>query len=503
MTLALRAARANVVLAPTGTLLAFAASVLVARWLGPEIYADYATLMALLAWLIMLAESGCNVGLSRYWAQAGANGARLNLYRTLQLRRWLITVTLTGALIMVGPLWARSAGLDVDQWGPAEFALVGILAAVMLHGQLASTALMRGFAHGRVLVLNQSATILRALALGTLAGMLREPAAMVAALLAVSVIESTWMHRWAIRTITNETRPMPAGMVTAAQRHGMVALFDKATTALSGGPFMLLVLAGAHGREELAMLAVAGDLLQKTLSVAGLPLSNLVLPMLSASREDPERYRFQVTRLGGLTLLFFPFAAGAIAVLLPAGLPLTFGPAYAPAVSLALLWLFPLFMEAAVRMVWGVALLTLDHHGWLMRFNFVGGLMTLMVVLLVRDSSLVTILFWLGMVRVALSLLLMSHARGQGLVPTGSVPIGMLIVCGIACLAALLLQGWLTQEAYAFQLAVGLSVYLALVLTCLRFFPLVPAAVRSALEQVAGHRKAGRLMLSLLKPSHA
>ena len=347
----LRAARANLLLAPVGTVLAVITSILIARWLGPETYADYATLMALVAWLLILAEGGCNAGLGRFLDEAGVLNARGSLYRALQYRRWAIALVLAISLIWIGPIWAQSAGLSEERWQPVSFIMVGLLAAVMLHGQLASNAMLTAFRHGRVLLTNQSMTIARALVLATLAGVLREPVALVAALLVLAAVEAWILHHAAVAQIGCKRDPLPPGMANTAQKHGLVALFDKLTTALSAGPFLLLVLAGVHGRGDLAMLAIATDLLQKALSIIGLPLSNIVMPMLNESRSDPERFRRQIARLGGLMTVLFALATGGIMTTLPLGLPLLLGASFKPAVLIAMIWLLPVFFESGVRMI--------------------------------------------------------------------------------------------------------------------------------------------------------
>ncbi len=482
------AARANLLLAPIGTVLAVIASVAIARWLGPEGYADFATLMALVTWLLILGESGCNVGLGRYLHEAQALNARGRLYWALQFRRWTISLALTIPLILLGPVWAESAGLQVDRWQSVAFSLVGLLSAVMLHGQLASSAMINVFRHGRVLLLSQSMTIVRAVALGVLAGLVREPVVLVSALLVVAIVETVLLHRAASMEFRLEQAPLPEGMVNAAQTHGLVALFDKLTTSLTGGPFLLLVLAGAYGRHELAMLAIATDLLQKALSVVGLPISNLVLPVLNESRNDSARFRRQVARLGGLTTLLFAVAAGGIAVVLPLGLPLFLGDSYGDAVPIAAVWLLPLFLESGVRMIWGAALLTLDQYRWLMVSNVAFGAVSLVVILLARGVDLKLLLVFIGFARISMSMILIGRAIRQDLVPPESRPLGIVVAAGAACALSWGTQALFAQALPTLRLVAGIVTYLLVMLTLLRWLPLIPGPGHEALCQIAGKR---------------
>lgn len=494
----LRAARANLLLAPVGTVLAVITSILIARWLGPETYADYATLMALVAWLLILAESGCNAGIGRFLGEAGVLNARGRLYLALQYRRWTIALILAILLIWLGPVWAKSAGLSEERWQPFSFVMVGLLAAVMLHGQLASSAMLTAFRHKRVLITNQLMTIARALVLVLLAGTLHEPVVLVAALLSLAIVEAWILHRAAAAQIGHERGRLPLDMANAAQKHGLVALFDKLTTALSAGPFLLLVLAGVHGRGELAMLAIATDLLQKALSVIGLPLSNIVMPMLNESRSDVERFRRQVARLGGLMIVLFAFAAGGIMTVLPLGLPLLLGPSYNPAVPIAMIWLLPVFFESGVRMIWGAALIALDQYRWLMRFNLIYGVASLLVIFVARDWDLLTLLWLLGALRFFMSLALLGRAAQLALLPPESRPIRAMVVAGAACVLSLGVQTLLDPVPSTFQLLAGIGVYVLVVLASLRWLTLIPGPSYEALCQIAGKHKG--LLMRIIPP---
>lgn len=486
----LGAARANALLAPLGACVALGAAVIVARVLQPEAYADYATLMALLAWLMILSEVGCNIGLARYLRDAAALHARLSLYWTLQRRRWLCVIGVAAAVCLVGPLWARSAGLDPDRWRSVSFLLVGLLAGVMLHGQLASSALATGFQHKRLLWLAQLMTVLRAACLVSLATILREPIALVGALLLIALVESLLLHRAATKNFIGEKETLPAGFATAAQSHGLVSLFDKLSTSLAGGPFLLLILAGAYSRTDLALFAIATDLMQKALSVAGLPVTGLVLPLLHESRGDEVRFRLQLERLGGLVVCWFSIVTGAVAVLLPKGFPLLLGDQYSTAVSVALVWLLPLFVESAIRMVWGTALLTIHQYRWLTVYNCTFSLAALTVVFFARNQELLVLLVCLGGVKLVMSCLVIVQAYRKGLAPAASRPFGIVLASVSCCLISLFAQFHADGFSDTFRLAIGGVVYAVTVLISLRFVPLVPAPAYQALCSLAGRHTA-------------
>jgi hypothetical protein len=286
-------------------------------------------------------------------------------------------------------------------------------------------------------------------------------------------------------------------MATAAQKHGLVALFDKLTTALSGGPFLLLILAGVHSRRDLAMLAIATDLLQKALSVIGLPLSNLVMPLLNESRGLPDRFRLQIARLGGLTSILLAVSAGGIMTVIPLGLPMLLGATYESAVPIMMIWLLPLFFESGVRMIWGASLIVLDQYAWLVRFNLVYGAATLLVVLVVREAELLEVLTWLGLLRFLLCLVVLRQAARLGLLPPESRPVRVVLLAGIACILALVVQALLPLPPI-FSLLAGVAVYAVVLFVALRWLSLVPGPSYDALCLLAGKHKS--LLLRVIPP---
>ena len=480
------AARANLILAPTGLLLAILSSTLIARWLGPEIYADYATLTSILAWSILLADGGCNVGLGRYLQETRELDAQGTLYNSLQKRRWIIVSFYALVLMVAGPLWANYAQLPAERWGTTTFLLLSLLCAATLHGQLANTALVSAFYHRKALLLSQIMMIVRALVLLVLAGLLRNPINLIIALIFLASIESFIMHRFAAKVYGASRAPLPKGLVFTAQKHGMVSQFDKLTTALSSGSFLLIVLAASQSRTDLAMLAVATDLLQKLLSVVGLPLSNLVLPILNDSRADPERHTRHVTRFAGLSVLLFATSCGAALTAMPTVIPLLLGEAYTPAIPLAYIWIVPLFIEAGARMVWGSALLSLDQRGWLMRYNSLFGFLSVTLLLLCYQLPLSVLLLILGGLRVFMTILLLLKAHKLGLFSPEARPWSLIVLSAIAFGLAYLAQHFLGDKHSVILLLSGLSVYGAVIIFGLHFLPLIPRTTRDALCLMAG-----------------
>jgi O-antigen/teichoic acid export membrane protein len=482
----LSAAKANLFLAPIGVALAVLSSTFIARWFGPETYADYATLTSLLAWVLLLAESGCNAGIGRYLPEARQNQAEKTLYLTLQKRRWGIVVLWTGLLVFFGPLWADYSGLPPHRWDYPAFLMIGILSGAMLHGQLANFALVSAFYHRNALLVSQIMMLVRAITLLILASFLREPIHLVMALIVLASIESVIMHRMVLKLYKKEDRPLEQTLATQAQKHGLVSQFDKLTSTLASGSFLIIALTASHERAELAMLAVATDLLQKLVSVIALPLSNLILPVLNDARQDKERYIKHVDRFSALTLLLFAIACGATAIALPSGIPLLLGQAYTPAIPLATIWLIPLFIEAGARMVFGSSLITLDYRKWVMAYNAVFGLLAVILLALTYKHSLTAILLALGALRCVMSIFLLRKAYCVGLLTLRTQPWGIIAIVGVATALSYGLLHLIDGVSPLIQLAAGLSLYGIVVLSGLHFLPIVPRSTMETFYHLAG-----------------
>jgi O-antigen/teichoic acid export membrane protein len=255
---------------------------------------------------------------------------------------------------------------------------------------------------------------------------------------------------------------------------------------LTGSSFLILALASFHGRAELAVFAIATDMLQKLLAILLLPITNLVLPMLNDSRNDRERFVRQIERLGGGVVIISALAAGGLAAGIPAGLPLLFGNAYAGAVPIALLWLAPTFIEAVTRMIWGAALLTLDQRRWLLWFNVASGALSLLVVFSVAQAELLVVVIVIGLFRVTMSAVVLMRAAKCGLLPAGSRPLRIAMVAATALALSCIGQFALAEAAPLLRLVVGLGIYGITIAAALHFLPLIPDRSYDALRLLAG-----------------
>ncbi len=482
----IRAGRFNLLLTPVGALVAVTSTALLARFLGPATFADYATTIGIVAWLVLLAESGYNSGLSHALSTAGLVNARRSLYRSLQMRRWAIALVLGLSLTLLGPTWAQVAGLSAAHWSPLHFFLLSLLAAITLHGQLANYALLTEFAHGRVLSTNLVMSIIRALSLALVASFGGEITNLLMVLILVASVEALTLHMAAVVQFKEECNPLPSGLVNHAQNHGLVSLLDKVTATLLLGPTLLIALSGAHSRVELGLLAIATETLQRALSITGSPLSNITTPILNNSRDKSLQFREQLTRIGGLMTILFSFITGLLVVTIPLAFPLLFGGSYASAVSIAIIWAVPLFFEAGVRMVWGSALLALKQYRWLIRFNITYGLSALIVIFMGRYINLITLLIWIGLVRLFMTAILLHRAIRLDLAPHDSRPVRVIATTAVAiAISAAFQQLGLVRSPFLSLLSL-IFIYCLSTIVIMRLFKILPTPSYDAICKVLG-----------------
>ena len=483
----LNAARLNLILSPLVVLFSALSSLLVIRFLSPTLYADYATLMSFLSLFMLLAESGCNVGIARYLSEASKQNARYTLYIKLQLRRWFVVAVMAIILFIAAPNWAFGNNLTSFGWTNSTFILIAILAAFMLHTQLASSSMLNSFRHGKVLLISQAVMLLRAFTLVLLAIFIQQPKVLFLILIPIAFIEAIVMNNSATSEFSSENSKINTSFLNKAQIHGLVAVFDKITTALTNGPFLILILAGLYSRVELAYLAAATELLQKFLSVVALPISNLILPILNNSYKESHKYKLNLEIVGALSTLIFSFFVGGIAISLLKGIPLVLGDEYLGVVLLAAIWLVPLFFEALVRMVWGAALLTVGEYKWLNIYNFFYALFSVLIIFYGLDFfTMTSLMISLGILRVFMALILLYKANSRGYLNLSSFPVHIALVCSVGACVSVSGQMLFVGFPDYFVFSIGLFLYCIFVLAMFRFVPLIPKGAYEAIVQLLG-----------------
>ena len=493
----LAAVRSNWWLNLAGVLLSFGASVVLVRAVRPELYAQYAAVMAIIGLATFIFEAGANGGLTRYLTEAGQQNARGTFYRRMQRRRWLAAIICGVALIAAGPRYARSAHFDSLAANPWLFLVIAGIVTASLVWLLAHYGLLALFEPKIALLYQQGFLVLRSFALALIALVGGTLLHLVAGLLAIQVLQAFLVDRRLWKLIGAERAPLPGAFVNRAQRFGLLTIFDKACALLGSGMVLLLVLAPHQSAVQMALLGLAVDLVGKLMSLTVMPMGNLVAPYLSQTGDAPEAQGLAAARVAKLSSLLYSFSVGAGALLLPWFVPAIYGVGYHDAAWLALLLLVPAAFENWIRGCCSPALLRTGRYRELMRVNVLQAVVTLAVLALVHRQPVASAILAVGAARAAVAALNLIAFRR--IVPAGSgrVPLHGAFVGALACALASVCGPLLPLPAAACAVVQGL-VFALVFYAGLRWLVFRDADTLHLARRIAGQRIK---VLSLLLPA--
>ncbi|MGH9257332.1 MAG: lipopolysaccharide biosynthesis protein [Vicinamibacterales bacterium] len=433
----LSALHANWLLNAIGLVASFCASVVLVRAVPSALFAQYSTVLAIIAVTTFVFESGANSGLTRYFHESSQHGARGTFYRRMQGRRAIGALLCSGALIAGGPWYAKATHFETLVGEPWLFTFIAAIVAATLLRLLAHYGLLALFEVRIALLLQQGFQIARALALAAVALAGGTLAQIVMTLLVVATIEAVLVHTALWRQIRAERAPLPQGFIGRAQTFGLFTILDKGCAMLGGGSVLLLVLAPHHPAATVALLGLAVDLVGKIVSVTVMPLGNLVAPYLSQTSEESGAQALAASRLTKFSSLLYCFSIGAGALLLPWFVPTVYGGEYVGAAWFALLMLLPSAFENWVRGCCSPVLLRNGRYRDVMRVNVLQAVVTLAVLSVAHRLPISAALIAVGAVRASVAAL--NLAAMASIVPRGTyrVPLAVFAIAAVACLAAL------------------------------------------------------------------
>jgi O-antigen/teichoic acid export membrane protein len=483
----LSAARHNWWLNSLGFALSFVASVVLVRVVPRELFAQYAAVLAIVAVATLVFEAGANSGLTRYLREASECGATGTFYLRMQRRRWIAAIICGVAVVLLGPIYARSTqlgGAASERW---VFICVAVLVAATLTKLLAHYGLLALFEAKTALLLQQGFLVLRSVslaAIGLLGGGL---AGLVGALLATTILEALLVHWRFWRLIREERAPISTEFMNRAQKFGLLTIFDKGCAMLGSGSVILLVLAPRHPAIVIAFLALAVDLVGKVVSLTVMPMGNLVAPYLSHTSDEPELQGRAIARVLKLSSLLYAFTIGAALLLFPWFVGFVYGGKYDGAIRLIPLLLLPTAFESWIRGCCSPALLRNAHSRSLMKLNAVQTVMTLTVLVLVRQQTVEVVILFVGAVRAAIASFSLVLVRP--LVPVGSyrVPLQGALVAAFSCAIAYAWGLLVPLPGTARAAVEGLS-FVLLFYVGLRWLVLRDRDTLHLAHRVAGHR---------------
>jgi O-antigen/teichoic acid export membrane protein len=421
-----------------GLLLSFGASVVLVRAMPSTLYAEYGAVLAMIGLATLVFEAGANSGLTRYLSEAASQQARGTFYRRMQYRRWLAAIGCAVALVAFGPMYARHTQFVSLAEKPWLFALIAAIVGATLTRLLAHYGLLALFETRVALLLQQTFQVLRSVVLAGIALAGGGLFALVVALVALAVIEALIVHFRLVHFIGAERAPLPTGFVNRAQRFGLLTIFDKACAMLGSGTVLLLVLAPNHPATAIAFLTLAVDLVGKLVSLAAMPMGNLVAPYLSQTSDEAGAQGVAVARVVKLSSLLYSFSVGAGLLALPWFVGAVYGDRYGGAVLLALVLLVPTAFENWIRGSCSPALLRNGRYRELVRVNVLQAIVTIGTLALVHRQRVEVVIVAVGAARslvAALKLLLL-----RSIVPahTYRVPFLGALVSVVGCVAGYL-----------------------------------------------------------------
>lgn len=391
------ALQANWWLSSAGLVLSFCASIVLVRVMSQELYAQYATILAMVSLTTLVFEAGANSGLTRYMSEAARYRARASFYLGMQRRRWYAALACSAALVLFGPIYAKASNwnaLGLESW-----LFIGIAAVVVagLLRLLAHYGLMALFEAKSALLLQQGFMVGRALLLALVASSGGGIKVLLAGLLVTNIVEAFVVHRRLWRILGAETAELPTGFLNKAQGFGILTVFDKACAALGSGSVLLVVFAPRHDAVSIAWLALAVDLVGKLVSLTVMPMGNLVAPYLSHTPDQAQGPA--VARVLKLSSLLYCGSVGAGLLLLPGLVKMIYGQRYEGAVLYVLILLVPTAYENWVRGSCSPALLRNARYRQLALVNVSQAVSTLLALYLGRDLPLPWVLVAVGVTR--------------------------------------------------------------------------------------------------------
>lgn len=393
------ALRANWWLSSAGLLLSFCASIVLVRVMAHELYAQYATITAMVSIATLLFEAGANSGLTRYLADAAKEEARATFYLGMKRRRWWAALGCSVVMIACGPWYARASdwgALGQQRW---LFVLVAAVVVAGLLRLLAHYGLLALFEAKAALLLQQGFLVGRSLVLAGVALAGGGITALIGALVLLGFLEAYLVERRLWGLIGGERDPLPEGFLNKAQAFGALTVFDKACATLGSGSVLLLVFAPRYDAVTIALLALAVDLVGKLVSLTVLPMGNLVAPYLSQTSDDPLEQGIAVGRVLKLSSLLYGVSVSAGMLLLPDLVGMVYGERYAGAVLFVLVLLIPTAFENWVRGCCSPALLRNGRYRQLAAVNVVQAVATLATLVVASVQPLWQVLVLLGIAR--------------------------------------------------------------------------------------------------------
>lgn len=421
------ATRANLVLAPVGMAASLIAMVVLVRALPPAVYVDFMSIHAIILTVTLIAEGGVSAAFIRYVPEMRAAGATRTLYHAT-LRRRLLSSAIAAAVVMIaGPIWARISNLDPHVWNLRLFGIIALTVIVALVQSVPYYGLLGLLHHGEAGSFLHASLLLKAVSVA-IAGALGASVFVLALIhLSVSVLTVLPLILRMEWLVKGQDGPVSAEVLRDSLHYGLASTVDKLTSWAGSTAVLLIVLAPSFSREALAPLAIAGDVVMKTLVVASMPVNSIVVPFLSQTIARGESLREALGLACRATNLIFMPAIAALISIAPFAVPLLFGGRYAEAVPLLIIIAIPTAAESWARFVIVPGLLAMQRYRWLVVMSIIEAVAVLAVALLSPFMTLRMVVAGVGLVKLAYTVAVLAIAASHRLLPLRLAPRGMVL----------------------------------------------------------------------------
>jgi len=328
------AGRSNLAMAPVLLLAGLVAVVVVARALDPADYAVFAAAIAFRGLMGYIGDLGTGTAATRLYAQLLADGAGAQaraIYRRLILLRLPVVAVLIAVVTLADEQVAEMTGLVGAE--RSLITLFALIAAFEVTSTLGTSVLLGLFKHSTVNRLTLVSTLVQpAVIIGAVAAGFGVRG-VVAGVVAGSALRSLGGNGLAIRALrrTNDSGNRLAEVTRSYVRVASSALVGKLAAIVNQRQVLTFVGLSAFGRPEVAAFALAYDFTLQTLNAIASPVYSLLLPGLTAIKDDRARTQRSFALVTRILALAVGVPAVALAVLFGVLVSTVFGGAYAHA----------------------------------------------------------------------------------------------------------------------------------------------------------------------------
>lgn len=308
----------NTVFIPIGTVLTLASTVAIARYLPISAFAVYSVALAVKNSVLLLGDLGLSGGATKFFpeliAKEGRRGGRVLLTTTLVYRGIIAGVLIAFLIVLSAPL--RQI-LKISE--PMGFVLwfAGIIAAVESFGLAFQSFLTATFRVRALNMIGIGHTIAQALLLiGSVLAGFGVYGIMAALVLGSSLrlVAAGFLVGTAIPRLPEVPSSSEISWMPRFHRVSLSVYFEKLASYFHSPTFVILILAALGKQREVALFALASELVLRSLGMTLSPANNILLPAFAEAflRNDESRRRVFTYSIRFLSLLAIP----ALAILL-------------------------------------------------------------------------------------------------------------------------------------------------------------------------------------------